>query len=605
MKTLIQVKDVSYSYQHGGNRQGSRALDKVSLAVNRGEFVAVVGPNGSGKSTLAKHLNGLLLPGEGQVLVDEMDTRDEARVWDIRRIVGMVFQNPDNQLVGTTVEEDVAFGPENLGVEPAEIRRRVSRALALVGMGPFKEHQPHRLSGGQKQRVAIAGVLAMQPRCLVLDEATSMLDPRGRKMVLDTVRQLHREQGLAVVLITHFMDEAVLADRVVVMDAGRIAVQGAPPEVFGQAGLLRKLGLEAPVAVELGSRLRRLGWEVPEAMLDLDELVEHLAGLLGKRHGFAPAGKPGFPAGGKPGLSAVGRSCLSAGGESRGVAQTPLIKLEGVSYTYGPGLPWEYEALSGIDLVVKQGEFLGIAGHAGSGKSTLIQLFNGLIQPVSGRVMVMGRDIWLREQEWQGLRCQVGLVFQFPEHQLFETTVFDEVAFGPRNLGWPEERIEKAVAKALETVGIDPEKYARVSPFALSGGQKRRVALAGVLAMEPQVLVLDEPVAGLDPQGRRELLGLLVRLNRERNLTVVMVSHNMEELALCARRLVVLNQGRKEMDGPPREVFNHRRELEDMGLGVPEGARLILGLRERGIPVEKGALTWEEAWATIEKLLLT
>lgn len=605
MESLIQVKDVSYSYQRSGNLQGSRALDKVSLAVNRGEFVAVVGPNGSGKSTLAKHLNGLLLPGEGQVLVDEMDTRDEARVWDIRRIVGMVFQNPDNQLVGTTVEEDVAFGPENLGVEPAEIRQRVNQALDLVGMGSFKEHQPHRLSGGQKQRVAIAGALAMQPRCLVLDEATAMLDPRGRKLALDTVRQLNREQGLAVVLITHFMDEAVLADRVVVMDEGRIMVQGTPLEVFRQARALRKLGLEVPVAVELGSRLRRLGWEVPEEMVELEELVNYLAGLL--------SGKPGFPAGRRPDLSTGGKPTFPAGLDKQGVrpdpeiqvssSPTPLIKLEQVSYTYGPGLPWEYEALSGIDLVVEQGDFLGIAGHTGSGKSTLIQLFNGLVQPVSGRVMVMGRDIWLEKQDWQSLRCQVGLVFQFPEHQLFESTVFDEVAFGPRNLKWPEERVSKAVTRALEAVGIDTERYARVSPFALSGGQQRRVALAGILSMEPSVLVLDEPVAGLDPQGRRELLELLIRLNRERNLTVVMVSHNMEELALCARRLVVLNQGRKELDGPLQEVFSHQRELEDMGLGVPEGARLVLGLRERGIPVETGALTWEEAWTTVTKLL--
>jgi energy-coupling factor transport system ATP-binding protein len=625
VNSLIQVVDVSFSYQKGGNQQngnkesrklrganldsanlqGRKALDGVSFAVRRGEFVAVVGSNGSGKSTLAKHLNGMLLPGAGQVLVNGIDSRDDARAWDIRRIVGMVFQHPDNQLVGATVEEDVAFGPENLGVEPGEIRQRINQALAGVEMGSYLEYQPQRLSGGQKQRVAIAGVLAMQPECLVLDEATSMLDPQGRQMVLDTIHRLHTAQGLAVVLITHFMEEALRADRVVVMNEGRIVLEGTPQEVFCQMEKLKALGLDVPVAMEFGSRLRRLGWEAPEEILELDDLVNYLAKKLGEKPGMASLSEQSvrFGIGSKGELpDLITSEAMTL--EAMAIDQTPIIQLKQAYYTYGLGLPWEHQALAGIDLVVEQGEFLGIAGHTGSGKSTLVQLFNGLIQPVSGQVQVMGLDIWGEKQNLQSLRGQVGLVFQFPEHQLFETTVFDEVAFGPRNLDWSEERITKAVGEALAAVGLDAQKYGRVSPFALSGGQQRRVAIAGILAMKPSVLVLDEPVAGFDPQGRRELLELLLRLNKTKKLTVVMVSHNMEELALCAKRLVVLNQGRKVLDGPIREVFSQRKELQGMGLSIPEGTKLVLGLRELGIPVPSvGALTWEEAWETVEQLL--
>ncbi|WP_324717014.1 energy-coupling factor transporter ATPase [Carboxydochorda subterranea] len=273
---LLDVQEVSFSYAAGGATPAVGALSGVSLRVRRGEFVAIVGPNGSGKSTLARHLNGLLVPQQGRVLVDGMDTRDPAAVWEIRRRVGMVFQNPDNQLVATTVEEDVAFGPENLGIAHPELGQRVEWALDVVGMSAFRRHAPHRLSGGQKQRVAIAGVLAMRPSCIVLDEPTSMLDPEGQQEVMDALVELRRKLGVAVVLITHRMREAALADRVVVMHQGRILHEGSPGAVFQQADLLRRLGLDLPPAIALAERLRRLGVDVPAAILTPRELVEWL-----------------------------------------------------------------------------------------------------------------------------------------------------------------------------------------------------------------------------------------------------------------------------------------------------------------------------------------
>ena len=272
---FIEIEDLCFAYPsvHGEKRM---ALDHVNLSVDEGEFVAVLGTNGSGKSTLAKHLNAILLPTSGVCRVAGIDTRDAARLWDIRQTVGMVFQNPDNQIIAAIVEDDVAFGPENLGVPPEEIRRRVDDALAAVNMTEFRAFAPHLLSGGQKQRVAIAGTIAMRTRCLVLDEPTAMLDPVGRREVLDTVRRLHREAGITVVYITHFMDEAAAADRVVVMESGGIVEDGTPKEIFSGVEAMRKRGLDVPTAAEVAWRLRRQGIRLPEDIVTDEELVTAL-----------------------------------------------------------------------------------------------------------------------------------------------------------------------------------------------------------------------------------------------------------------------------------------------------------------------------------------
>lgn len=269
---MIEVRHLVHRYQTGeGTPQ--EALKGVSLTIEDGEFLVILGHNGSGKSTLAKHLNGLLLPTEGEVLVDGMDTRNPEVFWKIRQQVGMVFQNPDNQLVATSVEEDTAFGPENLGVEPHEIRQRVDQALISVGMEAYKDRAVHLLSGGQKQRVAIAGVMAMHPKVLVLDEPTAMLDPRGRREVMEAVHRLNREDGITVVHITHIMEEAVAADRVVVMEEGNLVMEGTPQAIFKKADQLRALRLDVPAMVDLAQQLRRNGLRLPENILTVEEMA--------------------------------------------------------------------------------------------------------------------------------------------------------------------------------------------------------------------------------------------------------------------------------------------------------------------------------------------
>ena len=281
MDDFIQVQHLSFQYiSEDGEAAPVDVLKDISLNVRRGEFVALLGHNGSGKSTMAKQFNAMLLPTEGKVLVDGMDTADDTCKYEIRRKVGLVLQNPDNQLVASIVEEDVAFGPENLGVPPKEIRQRVDDALKTVGMYEYRTHAPHKLSGGQKQRVAIAGILAMQPHCLVLDEPTAMLDPMGRREVLQTVQKLNREKGITVILITHYMDEAVLADRVLVMDSGKILTQGAPREVFSQVELLRSEGLSVPTTTELIYDLDAAGWSLPLSALTVDECADAIAAAL-------------------------------------------------------------------------------------------------------------------------------------------------------------------------------------------------------------------------------------------------------------------------------------------------------------------------------------
>ena len=273
---MIRIQRVTHIYKKESTKQEVKVLDNVSLDIREGEHIAVLGHNGCGKSTLAKHLNALLLPTAGTVEVDAVDTANEADLWTIRQMVGMVFQNPDNQLVATTVEEDVAFGPENMGMEPALIRQRVDEALALVGMSQFKDKGPHLLSGGQKQRVAIAGIIAMRPKYIVFDEPTAMLDPIGRKEVMDTMQRLNREEGITVINITHFMEEAVLADRVVVMDHGRIVLSGTPKEVFTQVDFLKQMQLDVPPIAELAALLHKEDTHIAADIMTIEEMVREL-----------------------------------------------------------------------------------------------------------------------------------------------------------------------------------------------------------------------------------------------------------------------------------------------------------------------------------------
>ncbi|CUQ25119.1 energy-coupling factor transporter ATPase [Clostridium baratii] len=276
---MIKCENLVFKYTSHEDGIEKYAINGVNLTVNKGEFLVVLGHNGSGKSTLAKHMNALLIPSDGYVYVDGLNTKDRDNVWEVRSKAGMVFQNPDNQMVATIVEEDVAFGPENLGVDPKEIRKRVDESLEKVGMSEYKRHAPHLLSGGQKQRVAIAGILAMQPECIIFDEPTAMLDPSGRKEVLRNIKEINKEYGITIVLITHYMDEAAQADRIVVMDEGKLILEGNPKDVFSQVELMKKIGLDVPQVTELSYELRKEGIDLDSKIINVDEMVDALCQL--------------------------------------------------------------------------------------------------------------------------------------------------------------------------------------------------------------------------------------------------------------------------------------------------------------------------------------
>lgn len=581
---MIQAEKLIFEYEKHddeGNVIGARrAIDEIDLNIEPGQFIAILGHNGSGKSTLAKQMNAILVPSGGTMWVDGKNTKEEDNIWDVRQTSGMVFQNPDNQIIGTVVEEDVGFGPENLGVPTDDIWRRVEESLQAVGMLKYRHHSPNKLSGGQKQRVAIAGVVAMRPKCIVLDEPTAMLDPNGRKEVLRTIEELRKQEKVTVILITHYMEEVIGADRVLVMDQGHIVMDGTTREIFSRVEELKKYRLDVPQVTLVAYELKKKGYPIPDGILTNEELIEALSVCNIKD----------------------GQSAKITRKEKSKKEEQPILKLEKVNYVYSPGNAYEKHALKEIDLEIFEGEFVGIIGHTGSGKSTLIQHMNGLVRATDGAIYFRGDNIYNKKYDLRELRNHVGLVFQYPEHQLFEMDVLKDVCFGPKNQGLSEEKCKERAMEALQLVGL-PEKYYSSSPFELSGGQKRRAAIAGVLAMKPKVLILDEPTAGLDPKGRDEILDQIAYLQKEGNLTVILVSHSMEDIAKYVDRIVVMNDGSKVYDDDPKAVFAQYKELEKMGLAAPQVTYLMHKLAEKKVPVDVEATTIEEAVETISAAL--
>ena len=510
---------------------GSLALDDVTLEVCRGERVCVLGANGSGKSTLASVICGLLAPDEGDVelaghAVCTGGVPDLAAYRDARRQLGLVFQNPDDQIVTSVVADDVAFGPENLGVPRAQIAARVARELRRVAMEKYAHADPSRLSGGQRQRVCIAGALAMEPAVLVLDEPSSLLDVRGRAAIMRVMGRL-AAAGATLVHVTHFMDEALAADRVIVMQHGRMALEGTPDEVFASknAQVIEALGLEMPFEARLAAALR-----------------------ADAADGGAIAA-PGAPSGEKPAASVP-------------AAEPPAILARDLGFSYGP----DAQALDGVSLEVPVRATTAIVGQTGSGKSTLLRLLCGLEAADAGSLTVCGINAATKRGRRQ-IRRAVGYVMQHPERQLFAQTVAEDVAFGPRNQGLSAAEVERRVAHALDLVGLTDRRDA--SPFELSSGQQRLAAIAGVLAMEPELLVLDEPTAGLDPRGRARLRALMADLAAH-GVTLLQVTHSMEDAAQ-ADHVVVLDQSHVLATGTPAEVFCPANEpqLTAVGLGLP------------------------------------
>lgn len=556
---MIRAEQVRFQYKKrdvDGNVIATEEILKgVDLTIKKGEFIALLGRNGSGKTTFSKQLNAILRPSEGTVTVDEMGTKDADKLYEIRQRVGMVFQNPDNQMVAASVEEEVAFGPENLGMESDTIVARVKQALEQVRMWKRRKTAPNHLSGGQKQRIAIAGILAMHPDYIVLDEPTAMLDPKGRKEVMEALQRLNQEQEMTVILITHDMEEAALASRVILLADGQMRFDGRPEKFFGADALLAEMGMEAP-----------LSYRVQQAMGSAANLQ---SGAGEKRDKCKIDALDTFE------------------------KDKDLLSLQHVSYIYSLGTAYEKVALDDVNLSLGKGEIVGLAGHTGSGKSTMIQLLNGLLKPTSGTVTFEGKDIHAKGYSGNYLRSKVGMVFQYPEHQMICDTVWEDVAFGPGKQGLTGEACETRVEEALRFVDL-PEKYYQASPLQLSGGQKRRVAIAGVLAMHPEYIILDEPAAGLDAAGKREIFDRIRRMSREQGIGVLLVSHSMEDLAEYADRIIVLDDGKKILDDRPAQVFAKRETLADCGLDVPETVKLADKLRANGYQIPQNVIREKE-----------
>lgn len=551
--SYISTEDLTHEFNirdaTGNIVAKKKACDGVNVHVEKGAFVAILGRNGSGKSTFARHLNGLLMATEGSVYIAGEKLEDKNLI-DIRRKLGMVFQNPDNQIVGNSVKEDVAFGLENLGLPSKEIWARIYETLKITGMGAYIDRNVARLSGGQKQRLAITSVCAMKPETIVLDEATSMLDPEASKNILDSVLELNKKYGITIIMITHRIEEAVLADYIYVMGAGKVQLEGATRHVITQVKALEALGLVAPLYEKLKYELGFAGSD-EELISYIKEKVQIKDNLISEKN-----------------IDRIKDDPIFEKDTSR--KNDILISARDVRYIYNNG-DRTLQAVKGVSFQIKKGEIVAIAGHTGSGKTTLIQMFNGLLRPTSGELIVAGTDI-ARVKDLKQLRKGIGYVFQYPEYQLFEASVLKDVKYGPVNFGYSEQEADELAKDALKLVSIGEEMY-EMSPFDLSGGQKKRVALAGILAYKPELLILDEPVAGLDPESKRDLFALIRRLNRENGTTIIFVSHDMKDVYEMAPRTIVLNEGEIACDGDTGEMFRNDDLVRKNHLAVPELVR--------------------------------
>lgn len=563
------------------------SLNGIDLSIDEGEFVAVLGHNGSGKSTLARLTNGLLSPQSGNITVLGIDACNSKNVFEVRKNVGIVFQNPDNQTVASIVEDDVAFGPENVGMPRKEIGERIEFALNAVGMQEYRNSMTTRLSGGQKQRIAIAGVLALKPRIMILDESTAMLDPRGRKEVLDVVCKLNKEEGITVLLITHFPEEAMLADRAIVMDHGKIVMEGKPQEILSKEEALKKCSLALPHALKICRALQKGGLDINDSLS-----VEDLATQISQKTTGASTSLDTN--------SQQDTFDLEENGKGE-------IVCENLSYTYDAKSVFSTPALRDVNVRVPAGSFFGIIGHTGSGKSTFVQHLNALIKlptaekkykekkrkketPVlqKTKLVVNGYDLSKKTTDFLALRKDVGMVFQYPEYQLFAETVFDDVAFGLKNFyeDMTETEVEAAVKEAVETVGLAYDEVKNRSPFELSGGQRRRVAIAGVIVTKPEILVLDEPAAGLDPLGKAEIMSLLHKIHNDWCKTVIIVSHDMDEIAENCTSAAIFYEGKVLACGSPKQLFIDSNNANEAGLDLPFTAKLVRALQEKGTFIE-------------------
>ena len=550
----IEIKDVSFSYdivEESDGKAPRKALDGINVTIEKGSYTAILGSNGSGKSTLAKIIDILEVPDSGKVVIFGKDAGDDELFWQIREHCCCVFQNPDNQIVGTMIEEDVAFGPENLGVPNPELRERVDQALKDVGLYELRHRETMALSGGQKQKLAIAGALAMKPDILILDEATAMLDPSSRDDFLEVVEKMRVEKGLTLITITHDMTEALRCDKLIIVNKGKVAMEGTPEEIF-LSNDLWQYGLKRPVKYNYAFEIARLTGSTltKEDLKSDDTIIASLVKMLTK---------PGLKA---PAVEYKDKNEIDD--------KDIIMSVKDLSYTYAGG---DGKAIDNINLDIRRGEVLGIVGESGCGKTTLISHMNAIIRPVEGDVTIHTKDGDLsckNKKDTMKIRQNVGLVFQYPEYQLFEETVYKDIAYGLKKMNVSQEEQKSMILEAAEKVGLT-ERELNASPFELSGGQKRRAAMAGVLVMRPGILVLDEPASGLDPRGRQEMFAIIKGL-RDSGTTIILVSHNMDEAAVNCDRICLIDGGKIKAVGKPEELFLRKRS-EELGIQRPRITR--------------------------------
>lgn len=560
MRNIVEVRGLSFKYED----TESPVLNDINLTVKEGEFLGIMGPTGAGKTTLCLCISGLIphtLSGEfkGDVTIAGMKTTEHTLHEFAPKMIGMVFQDPESQLFGLDVEEDVTFALEYLGLSREEMKNRLRWALNIVRLDGFEERFPYYLSGGQKQRVAIASVLASRPKILILDEPTSELDPVGRGEVFRAIDEIRRIYKCTTIVVEHNAEELVkFADKLIIMNDGRIVLEGTPDDVFQRGAELHTLGIKPPQVTELGCLLRDhevdewIEYDIP---LTIEEAYDRLVRIFRKRNIMSK--QYGIE---KP--------------SSNAQEEEPIIQVKDLWHIYGRGTDREMAALKGIDLTVYPNEFIAFIGQNGSGKTTLAKHFNGLLKPSKGHVIVNGKDT--RRCSISELAETIGYCFQNPDHQIFNRTVYDEVAYGPKNLGLSKEEVQERVIEAIKAVGL--EGYEKLNPLFLGKGERQKVAVASVLAMHPRLLIVDEPTTGMDWKTSITMMNLIKQLNQN-GMAVVFITHNMEIVAEYARRVVVLFEGKAILDGPTNWVFSQPDVLMKTLIKPPQITQLAQMLK--------------------------
>lgn len=549
--SVIELNNVSFAYSVAGV-VGPRALDGVSLSINEGDFVGVIGPSGAGKSTLTSVMSGAIphhYAGElyGATLVDGKDTC-EVTLTDISRMVGSVLQDIDTQMVASVVEDEMLFGLENFGVPHDQIEERIASTLETVGISDLREREIATLSGGQKQKVAIAAILALQPRVLVLDEPTAALDPASSELVFDTLRKVNLEQGVTVVVVEQKIGLlSRYCNRLVVLNKGKLVYEGSPREVFDHGTELREMGVDSPRVARISHSLEAKGVIKPGLpCINVEEAAELITSLVGDKAASAK-------------VSEAPKASPHAPARPKAEGAEPVVTFRDVCFTY----PGGGASVNNLDITVYPGELVGVVGQNGAGKTTLTKLLNGLLQPDSGEVRVVGLDT--RTTPTSQIAAHCATLFQDPDRQLCKDTVLDEIAFGLELTGTESTEAHERAAAVAKRFGLPLDE----APFSLSRGQRQMVALASVVVLEPELILLDEPTSGLD---YRECMTVMesVREMAEKGSAVIMVCHDMEVVSDFAERLVVMANGQILARGESREIFSNAELMQAAYVAPPQ-----------------------------------